>query len=103
MVTRFSVMVVLALVGPRPVRSCRSWTAAVAIFAEGVWLSCWWFTGGSFSRILGRVMAPREGEEALEPRRQRSLQPTPQRLMGGGGGRFLAAIARFGVAEPLDV
>ena len=64
----FSLIVVFAFVGPRPVYWCVSLRAVeVAIFAEGPWLSRCWSMGTPFGRILGRVSGPGSGEEALKP------------------------------------
>src|SRR5579884_1985000 len=58
-------------------------------------------------RFLGRVLAPREGEDALEPHRQRYLQATPRKLVdidaslfcvklrSSGGGATRSVLCRF--------
>src|SRR5207248_4050500 len=79
MVTTLSSIVVFAFVGPRPVYSRSTWTAEVAIFAEGLWLSCFWSMGHLSAASSGGRRALRVGEEALEPRRQRSLERTPRK------------------------
>src|SRR5204862_8025353 len=65
MVTTLSSIVVFAFVGPRPVYSRSTWTAEVAIFAEGLWLSCCWSMGHTFSRILGRVSGTTRGRGSV--------------------------------------
>jgi hypothetical protein len=96
----FSSIVAFALVGPRPVYSRITLTTEVAIFAEGLWFFGCWSMRTPFSRILRRVLAPREGEEALEPRRQRSLEPTPRQPVVVGGSFLLPNSARgFGAGR----
>ena len=71
-----SLIVVFALVGPRPVHSWSIWTVEVEISAEGVLR----FASSCMGHLLSASSAglnTTKGEETMEPRRQRVVDLTP--------------------------
>src|SRR5918999_2628320 len=66
-VTRFSLIRVLAFVGPRPVYSCSSCTAAVEIIAEGT-VSPWSVMGHLPVRFLGGGGHHKRGRKRWSPK-----------------------------------
>src|SRR2546421_8713620 len=102
MVTRLSVMMVFAFVGPRPVYSWSTSTAEVAIFAEGLWLTCRAIERLS-AAFLGRVLGTTRGRGSVGAPQAASSTAYSSgadplrfvaKLRGFGGGRRRSVVSQ---------